>query len=123
MATLADRYLPRRAVISADAAGDHDVVAPVAGRKLVVVSFMVVNVDGTTQQVTFKSWDGSTDNGDLDGLTAVTGALGLPEIAGGVLPFAEPMFGVFETPRGEGIAVELAENAEVGGMLTYVAVA
>lgn len=102
---------PKYASISFSTSGDNTIVAAVASKKIRVLSlFMVANTNVT---VTFQS-----DNGV--GSTDITGAIGLINVHGFVLPY-NPV-GWFESLSGELLNLSLSSSVQVSGSLVYVEV-
>lgn len=110
MGGLASRGIPKRAVISASALGDNQLVDAVPGKRLIVVSFVVVNSVATAQTVRPKS--GASTN--------LAGVMALPSAVGGNLEFTDAENGLFETAPGEALVLSLAAATAVGGFLSYV---
>ena len=95
------------AAISATGAGDNQLVAAVAGKRIRVLSYHLVVV--TAVGVRFESGAGGT---------ALTGVMTVG--ANGVLAPAFNPLGLFQTVAGENLNLELALAVQVSGAVTYV---
>lgn len=98
------------AVISESTADNNEIVAAVAGKRIAVVGYSVVNCVATAQAVTWKS-----------GTTAVTGKISLPSAIGygSTLPIAPANKYWFITAVGEALNLTSAAATEVGGVVAY----
>ena len=95
-----DRYFVK---IKETGSGDHEIVPAVPNLKIVVVSFLVIC--GGAVDLTWKS-DGNELTGDM------------PVAAnGGMSPFSP--LGLFETPVGESLVLNMSAGVKVSGCLTY----
>jgi hypothetical protein len=97
------------AAIAAAASGDNELVAAVAGKKIRVLSLLLVVPSNLV--IAFES--------DASG-TALTGDMELGEKKPLVLPFNPE--GWFETVAGESLNLELAGATATAGCLSYVEV-
>lgn len=98
------------AAIQAAALGDNTLVAAVAGKKIRVVSLVLVATGGANN-VRLESGAGGT---------ALTGVMGLA--ANGQLPLQQNTAGWCETAPGALLNLELSAATAVAGMLGYVLV-
>lgn len=99
---------PKFAVID-HAAADNTIVAAVAGKRIRVVSYFLVNT--TAQTIRFESAAGGT---------ALTGQMALAN--NGVLEAPFNPMGHFQTVKGELLNLELSGATSVDGHLTYIEV-
>lgn len=97
------------AAISASTSGDNTIVAAVTGKKIRVLSLVLVSAGTTT--TAFESAAGGT---------ALTGDMALVANTGYVLPYNP--FGWFQTVASELLNLELSAAIAVAGSLTYVEV-
>lgn len=97
-----------RAAVQAAGAGDNELVAAVAGSRIVLLGGMLV-ASGGANTVRLESGPG----GD-----ALTGQIDLP--ADGQLPIPHEPTGVVETNAGESLSLELANATAVAGWINYV---
>lgn len=97
------------AVIDAAGAGDNTLVAAVTGKKIRVLSYVLVNGHTSTQTVRFESGASGTA---LSG-QAILGA-------NGVVSAAFNPGGWFETAAGSLLNLELAGATTVDGHLSYI---
>jgi hypothetical protein len=102
---------PKFAKIDAASAGDNTLVAAVTGKKIRVLSYVLVNGHTDTQTVRFESGAGGT---------ALTGQM-IFAANGGVSSGHNPA-GHFETAAGALLNLELSGATTVDGHLTYVEV-
>jgi hypothetical protein len=100
----------KRAVIDAATLGDNTIVAAVAGKKIRVLSCIIV-MTGTAVTLRFESATGGT---------ALTGQMTPSQGGGFVLPH-NPL-GWFETLSGELLNLELGGAQSADGVLVYVEV-
>lgn len=98
--------LPKFAAVNA-ANGDNSIVAAVAGKKIRVLSGLLVA--GAIASVRFESAAGGT---------ALTGVMVC--VASSVLPFPFNPLGHFQTVAGEALSLEA--TADVDGWITYIEV-
>lgn len=96
-----------RVAIAASTSGDNTLVAAVTGKKIVVVSGMLIAAAAVT--VRFESGAGGT---------ALTGQMALPANGGFVLPY-DPA-GHFMTASGTLLNLELSGAIAVAGYLNYI---
>ena len=99
---------PKRAVISASSSGATQVVAAVTGKKIRVISLVVII--GGAANVKFQSNDGSAT--DITGL--------LPLAANGGFSAGVSELGHFETASGARLDINLSAAVTAGGFMTYV---
>lgn len=102
---------PKFAVISAASAGDNTIVAAVAGKKIRVLSYTLVNNHTAVQTCRWESGAAGT---------AVSGHM-IFGANGGATPAFNPC-GLFETGVNTLLNLELAGATAVGGHLTYIEV-
>lgn len=95
---------PKYAAVSCAASGNNELVAAVAGKRLKLISALLV-ADGTVA-VKFRS--ASTD---------LSGAMSLIVNSGFVIP--ESMVGWIVTSQGEPLNLNLSAAIQVSGMLVY----
>lgn len=100
---------PKFAAISASSSGDNTLVAAVSGKKIRVISCMLI----ASAAVTVRFEDGA-------GGTALTGQMDLAANAGAVMPQAE--LGWFEGSSNTLLNLELSSAVQVSGCLVYVEV-
>lgn len=91
--------------ISESTAADNEIVAAVAGKKIIVTSYVLVA--GAAVAVTWKS-----------GTTALSGAMSLAA-NGGISVDSGHAEGVLKTATGEALNLALAGAVAVAGHLTY----
>lgn len=98
---------PQSAVINVATATDHTIVAAVTGKKIRVLSYVIVAAAAVA--VTWKS-----------GSTARSGAMSFAANSGIVVSPAAPSGGSwFETAAGEALVLTLSGAQQVSGHLTY----
>ena len=102
-------YTLKRAVINVAGSGNNTLVAAVTGKKIRVLSYVIVAGGAVTAR--FES--------DADG-TALTGEMELA--ANQVLAPPDPRGGHFETAAGELLNLELSGAVNVDGYLSYIEV-
>ena len=100
---------PKFAVIDASSSGDNTIVAAVSGKKIRVVSGILVS--GGTVNVRFESGAAGT---------ALTGQMNLVANTGFIIPFVP--IGNFETATNTLLNLELSAGVAVDGWITYVEV-
>lgn len=98
------------AVISAATAADQTIVPAVAGKKIAVLGYVVVNGVATGQTITWKS-----------GSTAISGAMPLPQSVGGGLsvPAGHPQVGYFTTAESAALVLTMSAATQVSGHVAY----
>lgn len=101
--------MPFMAPIAASASGDNAVVAAVAGKKIRVRGFGILNGVATAQNVKWRS--GATD---ITGL--LYGFLAVGPLADAQAPANDFLF---ETVAGQALNLNLSAATAVGGWVTY----
>lgn len=91
-------------VISESTAADNEIVAGVAGKKIVVTEYLIVAAGAVV--ATFKT----------EGGAALTGAM---TMATGIPISARDEDGLFETVEGEGLDLTLSGGVQVSGHFKY----
>jgi hypothetical protein len=94
------------AVIAASVAGDIELVALVAGKKIRVLNYTIIAAGDVV--VRFESGPGGTA---LTGLLTLTASSGAAPNGGD--------HGLFETASGAALSLELASSIVIGGHLSY----
>jgi hypothetical protein len=101
-------YDNQSAVISLSA--DGELVPAVAGKRIVVLGYVIVNNVATAQTVSFQS--ASTD---------ITGIMGLPSsIGGGISAHAAHGRCLFKTNKGEALNLNVSAATAVAGHVYYM---
>lgn len=100
---------PQRVIIDHAASGDNQVVAAVAGKKILVLGFFLVAAGAVTAR--FESGAGGT---------ALTGQMVLAANSQLSVPYNPA--GWFETAAGAALNLELSAATSVDGALVYVEV-
>ena len=101
----------KRAVISASAAGDNEIVAAVTGKSICVLAMLLMAGDTVTATV-------YSDN--QSGGTALTGPMPLAANGGFVLPApADPSACWFKTAAGKKLNLYLSAAKQVSGTVVY----
>lgn len=101
--------MPLTAAIAASASGDNEIVAAVAGKRIVVKSWSVSNLVASAQSIKWRS--ATTDLTGLWGAAAI-GLIADKDYAPG------PAF-YFRTAAGQALNLNLSAATAVGGSLQY----
>lgn len=109
MAAARGSLLHKRVIIAASTSGDNEIVAAVASRKIVVLSYKFIVAAAVTVR-----WESGASGTALSGVMSFFGN-------GGSVCNDNPK-GWFETLTGQPLSMELGGNVSVGGFLTYIEV-
>jgi hypothetical protein len=103
----------RTNVVISGATTHNELVAAVAGYKIRVLSYVLVNA--VTKTVLFNSFDGATTYTALSGVMTLTAGY----------PCVNPLQrdGIFETISGEALDLQLGAETQCSGHLTYSLIA
>jgi hypothetical protein len=95
--------------ISTSSSGDLTVAAAVQDKRIVVLSYVVINSVATAQNVTWKS-----------GSTALSGAIGLPSsIGGGIAIASQDPCPVLATAKSQALILTVGAATAIAGHVSF----
>jgi hypothetical protein len=103
-------FITQNAAVSTSSSGDNTIAAAVAGKRIVLVSYVVINNAATAQNVTWKS--GAS--------TSMSGSMALPSSIGGSVGIAgadqQPLL---VTAAGDALVLNLSAATAVSGHCAF----